>query len=272
MKLKYRPEIDGLRAIAVVSVIIYHAQFVFLGAKILPGGFLGVDVFFVISGFLITTILMKSLKKNDSLSIVMFYERRARRILPVLLLVMFASIPFAWNYLYPENLVDFSKSIFSSLFFFSNVYWEFTLQQYGTESSLLKPFLHTWSLAVEEQYYIFLPFLLLFIYRYLKEYIVFLMSSILIISFISAVYFSHYAPSFSFSFYYLPTRLWEFLMGGLISVIDTNRLKMKYDCIMIRCMPFLGLFLVVFSFVFFDLNNNLHPGYITLFPVFGTIS
>lgn len=114
--LKYRPDIDGLRAIAVLSVIIYHAKINFIQHSIFKGGFIGVDIFFVISGYLITSIIINQLNENN-FSFKNFYERRARRILPVYLLVIFVSIPFAWLFILPINIVEFSKSIISGIFF-----------------------------------------------------------------------------------------------------------------------------------------------------------
>ena len=123
MKLKYRPEIDGLRAIAVGAVILYHAQITILGYQPFKGGFIGVDIFFVISGYLITSIILKELVTTGSFSFKHFYERRIRRILPVLLFVMLVSLPFAYLNLLPNNFMDFSKSILYSLGFSSNFYF-----------------------------------------------------------------------------------------------------------------------------------------------------
>src|SRR6056300_1325486 len=111
MKLTYRPEIDGLRAIAVGAVIFYHAQIAILGHQPFKGGFIGVDIFFVISGYLITSIILKELITTGSFSLKHFYERRIRRILPALLFVMLVSFPFFWIYLFPNSFVGFSKSI-----------------------------------------------------------------------------------------------------------------------------------------------------------------
>ena len=152
MKVVYRPEIDGLRAIAVSAVILYHAQITILGQRPFKGGFIGVDIFFVISGYLITSIILKELITTGSFSFKYFYERRVRRILPALLFVMLLSFPFAWMYLLPNDLIDFSKSILYSLGFSSNFYFHYSGQIYGAVSGLLKPFLHTWSLSVEEQF------------------------------------------------------------------------------------------------------------------------
>ena len=130
MKVDYRPEIDGLRAIAVISVIIYHAQISFFDHKIFEGGFIGVDIFFVISGYLITSIIYKEFLATGTFSFKYFYERRIRRILPALLVVMLASLPFAWFYILPHSLIDFSKSILYSLGFSSNIYFWFSQISY----------------------------------------------------------------------------------------------------------------------------------------------
>ena len=144
MKLTYRPEIDGLRAIAVVAVIIYHAQITILNYRPFQGGFIGVDIFFVISGYLITSIILKELLTTGSFSFKYFYERRIRRILPALLFVMILTLPLAWIYLIPVSFIDFSKSILYSLGFTSNLYFHYIGQLYGAENALLIPFLHTW--------------------------------------------------------------------------------------------------------------------------------
>ena len=150
MKITYRPEIDGLRAIAVVAVILYHAQITVFGHQPFKGGFIGVDIFFVISGYLITSIILKEIVATGSFLFKYFYERRIRRILPALLFVMLVSLPFAWIYLLPSSFVDFSKSILYSLGFSSNFYFHFSGQTYGAESGLLKPFffLHLFSIVL----------------------------------------------------------------------------------------------------------------------------
>ena len=170
MKFAYRPEIDGLRAIAVVAVIFYHAQLTIFGQQPFKGGFIGVDIFFVISGYLITSIILRELVVTGSISFKYFYERRIRRILPVLLFVMLASLPFAWMYLLPYDFVDFSKSVLYSLGFISNFYFHYSGQIYGATDGLFRPFLHSWSLSVEEQFYILFPIILLITFKYSKKY------------------------------------------------------------------------------------------------------
>ena len=177
MKLTYRPEIDGLRAIAVGAVVLYHAQINILGQQTFKGGFIGVDIFFVISGYLITSIILKELITTGSFSFKYFYERRIRRILPALLLVMLVSLPFAWMYFIPSNFIDFSKSILYSLGFSSNFYFHYSGQEYGAIDGLLKPFLHTWSLSVEEQFYILFPVVLLITFKYFGKYLIYILYS-----------------------------------------------------------------------------------------------
>ena len=152
--MKYRSEIDGLRAVAVVPVILFHAGF-----QALPGGFVGVDVFFVISGYLITTILLEDRRKG-TYSLAKFYERRARRILPALFLVMVACIPFALLWMPPYELQTFARSMAFASFFVSNFHFLENVRGYFTAANEYQPLLHTWSLGVEEQFYLVFPLLL----------------------------------------------------------------------------------------------------------------
>ena len=203
MKINYRPEIDGLRAIAVLAVIIYHAKISFLGDIIFKGGFIGVDIFFVISGYLITSIIYKELLEKNSFSFKYFYERRVRRILPALLVVIIVSLPFGWLLLLPGDLIDFSKSILYSLGFTSNFFFHYSGQQYGASNSLLVPFLHTWSLSIEEQFYILFPICFFVIFKFFKKYIGLILSITFLASLIIADWGSKNHPSFNF--YILPS-------------------------------------------------------------------
>ena len=198
MKINYRPEIDGLRALAVIAVILYHAQITLFGYDPFKGGFIGVDIFFVISGYLITSIIFKELVSTGNFSFKNFYERRIRRILPALLFVMLASLFFAWKYLLPGSFIDFSKSILYSLGFSSNFYFHFSGLEYNSEDGLLKPFLHTWSLSVEEQYYIIFPIIFLITFKYFKKYIPHILILGLFISLGLADWGSRNYPSFNF--------------------------------------------------------------------------
>ena len=269
MKIKYRPEIDGLRAIAVLAVILYHAEFVVANSQVLTGGFLGVDVFFVISGFLITLLLLDELKATGKVSLLRFYERRARRLLPVLLTVMIASLPFAWRVLLPEQIIDYAYSLVATSSFSANIYWHYSLQEYGAESSLLKPFLHTWSLAVEEQYYVIYPLILWLAYKYFKSKIMLITFAGMVLSLLFAEYIT--TKDSSFSFYMLPSRIWELLAGGILAYYKCFRNKIEASRLVRELLPFIGFALIVGSFTLVSFEEFKHPGVVTITPVVGTI-
>ena len=265
MKLTYRPEIDGLRAIAVGAVILYHAKINIFGQPF-KGGFIGVDIFFVISGYLITSIILKELVTTGSFSFKHFYERRVRRILPALLFVMLVSLPFAWMYLLPDSFVDFSKSILYSLGFSSNFYFHYSGQQYGADSGLLKPFLHTWSLSVEEQYYILFPIVLLITYKFFRRYLIHILTFGFIISLGLAEWTSRNYPSISF--YFIHTRMWELLAGSILSYFEITKGHRSKNQLLNITLPTVGLVLISHSIIFFD-NDIFHPSFFTLSPIIG---
>jgi peptidoglycan/LPS O-acetylase OafA/YrhL len=261
MKLTYRPEIDGLRAIAVISVIFYHAQIIIYGYQPFGGGFIGVDIFFVISGYLITSLILKELLVTGSFSFINFYERRARRLLPALLAVMLVSLPFAWFYLLPSSFIDFSKSILYSLGFSSNFYFHYSGQLYGAESGLLKPFLHTWSLSVEEQYYILFPIILLFTFKYLRKYLI----PIFILGFIISLGLAEWGSKNhrSFNFYILPTRGWELLAGSILAWLEIFKGRKSKNNLLNSILPTIGLILIFHSIIFFN-DKMFNPSFYTL--------
>ena len=266
MKLTYRPEIDGLRAIAVVAIILYHAEVTIFGQQPFKGGFIGVDIFFVISGYLITSIILKELVTTGSFSFKHFYERRIRRILPALLFVMLISLPFAWMYLLPSSLIDFSKSLLYSLGFSSNFYFWNSGQQYGAESGLLKPFLHTWSLSVEEQFYILFPIVLLIAFKYFRKCLIHILILGFVVSLGLADWTSRNYPSVSF--YYLHTRMWELLAGFILAYFEiTLGRKSKHQTLNL-ILPTIGLFLILFNIIFFKLYFP-HPSFYTLPAILG---
>ena len=265
-KLTYRPEIDGLRAIAVLVVIFYHAEFVWAGRDWFSGGYIGVDVFFVISGYLISRLLLSELTETGGVNFAHFYQRRARRILPILLTVMLASFPFAWGYLLPADFVDYAKSILSSLFFGSNFFFHLSTTEYGAASSLLKPFLHTWSLSVEEQFYLLCPAALLLIHKAARQHLLWICVVVLIASLGLAEFASQRLPSLNF--YMLPTRMWELLAGTLVAIWGVKNSRSQPP-ILTQVLPILGLALIIWAVVSFN-HQTFHPGFITIIPVLGT--
>lgn len=213
--LKFRSDISGLRAIAVLSVLLYHTGFNTGSQRLFPGGFIGVDIFFVISGYLITRIIIEDVI-NKNFSYAKFYERRIRRIAPALFVVMAFSVLASWLLMMPEQLKGFSASIISTIAFISNIYF---LKQdgYFSEINEFKPLLHTWSLSVEEQFYLFFPPIVLLLFRFCspeKIYRIFLCG--LFISLISAEWIAIKMPAASF--FLLPTRAWELLAGGTLAL------------------------------------------------------
>ena len=266
MKLTYRPEIDGLRAIAVCAVILYHAQLNIFGYQSFKGGFIGVDIFFVISGYLITSIILKELVTTGSFSFNHFYERRIRRILPALLFVMLVSLPFAWMYLLPSNLIDFSKSILYSLGFSSNFYFHYSGQVYGATDGLLKPFLHTWSLSIEEQFYILFPIVLFITFKFFRKYLIHILIVGFIVSLGLAEWTSRNYPSASF--YFLHTRMWELLAGSILAYFEIIKGHRSKNQLLNVTLPTIGLLLISHSIIFFN-ENIFHPSFFTLSPIIG---
>lgn len=208
-KLHYRPDIDGLRAIAVLAVLFYHLR---VGA--FRGGFVGVDVFFVISGYLISAIILKDIAAGK-FSIASFYERRIRRIFPALIAALVGTAVLAYFYFLPTELVDFSKSLLAALFSASNFFF-WKVSGYFSAPVETKPLVHTWSLAVEEQFYIFLPIFLYLGHRYFPRK---LKATVIAIALVSLGISAVGAFRFPTATFYLPhTRAWELLVGVLISL------------------------------------------------------
>ena len=265
MKLPYRSEIDGLRTIAVLSVILYHAQIVVFGYDFFKGGFVGVDIFFVISGYLISRILLSELFEKGKISFLQFYERRARRILPILFTVFIVSFPLAYKYLLPNQFIEYAQSILSATFFGSNIFFYFTNTQYGAEDSLLQPFLHTWSLGVEEQFYILFPLVLLLAYKFAKKHLVTIIAVLILISLQYADWQS--TKNTQLNFFMLTSRLWELGIGSLLAFYELKYGRVKHE-LLNQTMPLLGLAMIAYAIVFF--NNQPHPSVFTLMPTLGT--
>lgn len=257
--IRYRREIDGLRALAVVPVILFHAGFGAFG-----GGFVGVDVFFVISGYLITSIILAE-KQTGSFSLVGFYERRARRILPALSFVMAVCIPIAWLILLPSDMKDFSQSLTAVSVFASNIlFWQ--KSGYFDSAAELKPLLHTWSLAVEEQYYVLFPVFLMLVWRLGRRWIAGVLAAMAIVSLGMAQFLVSSEPAATF--FLLPTRGWELLIGALIAVCLAQRDEIDLGQVVNQSVAALGLILIIYGVVAFD-DRTPFPSLYALVPTIG---
>ena len=257
--MQYRPEIDGLRALAVIPVVLFHA-----GIAGFSGGFVGVDIFFVISGYLITSIILNEQQK-DSFTLAGFYERRARRILPALMLVVLLSAVAAWYLLLPAELVDFGESLASVGVFASNIlFW--TQSDYFATTSEFIPLLHTWSLAVEEQFYLIFPVFMIFTLAWTKTKRLSVLTLVAILSLIFCEWAWRNAPEANF--FLAPSRVWELMAGVLCAFYLQQARDPK---LLIRQLASLaGLLMLVYSIAFFD-KSIPFPSLYTLIPVVGTV-
>jgi peptidoglycan/LPS O-acetylase OafA/YrhL len=254
-KARHRPEIDGLRAIAVAAVILYHAT---MG---LPGGFVGVDVFFVISGYLITSLIMNEID-DDSFRLTAFWERRARRILPALILVVLTCLGAAWFMLFPADFAKFGRSLAAQGLLLSNVYfWKET--GYFSPTAV-QPLLHTWSLAVEEQFYLLFPLLLIVLSRFKRCSAVWLIGGFALVSFILSVYGTYTHPLAAF--YLLPFRAWELLLGALLSATSAPEKPVRW---LDESLSGAGLVGILVAAIFYNKDTRF-PGLAALLPCLGT--
>ncbi|MEK4033754.1 acyltransferase family protein [Methylocystis sp. IM3] len=252
--MRYRAEIDGLRAIAVVPVVFFHAGF-----DLFRGGFVGVDVFFVISGYLITTIICSEMAEG-TFSFARFYERRARRILPALVLVMAACILFGWFWMLPREFDELSKSVAAASLFVSNFFF-WSQSGYFDTASELKPLLHTWSLAIEEQFYILFPLALLATWKYGRAAVISAIGVCFVLSLALCQHESRIDPFFDF--YLAPTRVWELAAGALASFVSMKR-RPALDSVL----SILGLGLILAAVFLFG-KTTPFPSLYALVPVIG---
>ena len=257
----YRPDIDGLRALAVLPAIFYHGR-----VPGFDGGYVGQDVFFVISGYLITTIILTD-RNAGKFSLLTFYERRVRRLLPALFLVMAVCIPFAWVIMMPGDMDQFAQSIlgvatFSSNFFF----WQ--QSDYFAPAADLLPLLQTWSLAVEEQFYIFYPLILLGLLKIHRQLLIIAITVGILVSFAIAEWSSHAHPTAAY--YLLPTRAWELLLGGLAGLYLIDK-PVKDNHPLRDVISVLGLAAIIVP-IFIYTRTMAYPGVYTLIPALGTLA
>ena len=259
--MTYRREIDGLRALAVIPVILFHAGF-----ETFRGGFVGVDVFFVISGYLITAVILTDLELGK-FSIVNFLEGRARRIVPALFLVMLISIPFAWLLLLPSAMKYFSQSLIAVTIFASNIlFWKES--SYFEAAAELNPLLHTWTLAVEGQYYTLFPLFLMLIWKFGKQFILVSLGLFFLISLALSQWACHVKPAAAF--YLLPTRGWELLIGVFAAVFLARTDRKEFSKAASEVGGWLGVALILYA-VFTYTQNTPFPGLYALVPTLGTL-
>jgi len=217
--MEYRKDIDGLRAIAVMIIVFFHLKMPFIS-----GGFIGVDIFFVISGFLITSIIVRDVEAN-SFSLSNFYERRIRRILPAYFCVTICTLIASYFLFLPDSYVDISWSVIASNLYISNFFF-YAETGYFQVAPEAQPLLHIWSLSLEEQYYILLPALILFLWQYGGQRK--LLKVIGVTTFLSFVYSAIYVHhNTEFTFFMLPTRFWEFGVGSLLALSNIRDLKIN---------------------------------------------
>jgi peptidoglycan/LPS O-acetylase OafA/YrhL len=257
----YRPEIQTLRAFSILAVVFYHAEF-----KIFQGGFFGVDIFFVISGYLITNICFSTLFQNSNLknNLFIFYLKRAKRILPILFFIILVIYFLSYYIFLPEDFKETALQGFFSILFLSNYYFYLTQFSYQEGiGSFYNILLHTWSLSLEAQFYLVYPIILIIVLKYFRKYL-FL---ILLFSILSSLFLAQYSSlNYKiFSFYSFFTRFWEFLLGCVIALPEIKKkFNKKYN------FRIIGLLLIFFSFIYFD-NKVLHPSLFTLIPILGTL-
>ena len=259
--IKYRPEIDGLRAVAVIPVVLFH-----LGATWIPGGFVGVDVFFVISGFLITSIILKE-QTAGTFTFSSFWMRRVRRILPAMLTMLMVTSVAGYFLLFGPSWRGLGDQVISAIALYANIeMWQLSGSYWGPAAESA-PLLHTWSLSVEEQFYLFYPLLLLLLLKFTPKRVFSIILSGCLLSFTIGVYATTNHPSAAF--YLLPARAWELAAGCLLAIFERSRGPAPQVNIS-RTLAFAGLLLVGAGFTMIDGEVGF-PGYWALLPVVGTV-
>jgi peptidoglycan/LPS O-acetylase OafA/YrhL len=268
MKLQYRPELDGLRALAVIVVVLYHAEIILFGEPLFKGGYLGVDIFFVLSGYLITRIILREFRETNGFRIRSFFERRARRILPALYSTVLLCLVVGLVIMRPSNLVELSWSAIATILFGSNLFFLAISTEYGAQSAMLKPLLHTWSLGIEEQFYIFYALMMFIVLRYARSYLLGILTILCLVSVIAMWFFDPAEPE---KIFFSPlTRVWELLVGAIAAYFERSYRGNKSPRVS-SVGAMIGLLLVLGSVYFFD-ENTPHPSWRTLIPALGVVA
>lgn len=261
--IRYRADIDGLRAISVLSVFLFH-----LNKNVLPGGFLGVDIFFVISGYLITLILLKEITSQGFIDIKEFYRKRIKRILPSFFVVLLVSTLISILLLLPKDLIEFAKSVKAAILIHSNVFFGNKESYFSTDSDEF-PLLHTWSLSVEEQFYFFWPLLLTFLFKRMlpRTKIVFLWITVIILLGVGQ-YFSLDLEEAQWSYFFGPTRFAEILIGCIGAYqVHTVKLIPKNGGFP-EVLGILGIISILVGMITIS-ENSIFPGFLALLPCVG---
>ena len=247
-------QIQGLRAVAAILVTVFHARLV-------PGGFIGVDIFYVISGYLITGLILREIEKTGTLDLRSFYQRRIKRLLPTSVFVLFVTAIFAWILFPPITRDALGRDLFAAAAYISNYLFAWWQNDYQNLNATPSPFIHYWSLAVEEQFYIVWPLFILFLARYGKKVIFAGIAITTLLSLLFSIYLTQVAPIWAF--YSLPTRAWELGFGALLLFLPETKKK-------IRILPWLGFFGIAISSFNFN-ENTAFPGKNALVPVLATV-
>lgn len=261
-ELQYRPEIDGLRAVAVIAVIVYH-----LNPTLMVGGFLGVDVFFVISGFLITTIIHRQIQEGR-FSFWQFWKRRFKRLYPALAVVVASTLIVGLFVLPNPERAALPKQAFTALFSLSNMYLWHSTEGYWSSASENISLLHTWSLSLEEQFYICFPLLLFAAYKFCNRHTKKLVVCLFVASLTLCLFYT--GQDRSAAFYFLPTRMWELLVGGLLAVYGLPTHRALRSATTATVLHLTGLALIVGSY-FTIANNEYFPSYLPILTCLGTL-
>ena len=247
-------QIQGLRAVAAILVTVFHARLV-------PGGFIGVDIFYVISGYLITGLILREIEKTGTLDLRSFYQRRIKRLLPTSVFVLFVTAIFAWILFPPITRDALGRDLFAAAAYISNYLFAWWQNDYQNLNATPSPFIHYWSLAVEEQFYIVWPLFILFLARYGKKVVLAGIAITTLLSLLFSIYLTQVAPIWAF--YSLPTRAWELGFGALLLFLPETKKK-------IRILPWLGFFGIAISSFNFN-ENTAFPGKNALVPVLATV-
>lgn len=255
-KSAYRPDVDGLRALAILPVLLFH-----VGIKGFTGGFVGVDVFFVISGYLITGILSRELKAGHY-SIAKFYQMRILRIFPALFVMLAGVAAVACFVLLPDELTRFGQSVMASVGFVSNIYF-YLASGYFAPSSKTLPLLHTWSLAVEEQFYLFWPLLLALVYRVAPRKVLWVTIALAVASLVASIIWVRQDPTGAF--YLIPTRTWELMIGALLALAPANLLRTR---LLAEIAGAIGLLMILYCVARYN-NDTVFPAEGALLPCLG---